>query len=197
MMLVEETQVAEAALPLATLKEHLRLGTGFAETDLQDSVLVSFLRAALAAIEARCSRALIARGFLLTLDGWAGAGAQPLPIAPVAGVTEVAVIDALGATTVLDPAAYRLQQDSFQPKLRPTGARLPAVPSGGGVEIRFEAGYGPDFAAVPDDLKQAVLLLAAHYYEFRHETALGQGCMPFGVTSLIARYRPVRMGLTG
>ena len=46
---------------------------------------------------------------------------------------------------------------------------------------------------LPADLGQAVLLLAAHYYEFRHETQLGDGCMPFGVTSLIERYRTVRV----
>ena len=39
------------------------------------------------------------------------------------------------------------------------------------------------------------MLLASHYYEYRDETALSQGCMPFGVTSLIARYRPIRLGL--
>jgi len=38
-----------------------------------------------------------------------------------------------------------------------------------------------------------VLLLAAHYYEHRTETALGEGCMPFGVASLIERYRKVRL----
>ena len=50
----------------------------------------------------------------------------------------------------------------------------------------------PDFTSL--NLAQAVLLLAAHYYDYRAETALGQGCMPFGVTSLIARYRPLRVG---
>ena len=41
----------------------------------------------------------------------------------------------------------------------------------------------------------AVLLLAAHYFEYRDETALSDGCMPFGVTSLIQRYRTVRFSL--
>jgi uncharacterized phiE125 gp8 family phage protein len=51
------------------------------------------------------------------------------------------------------------------------------------------------FDLLPADLQQAVLLLAAHYYEYRDEQSLGEGCMPFGVTSLIARYRALRMGL--
>lgn len=195
MMLVEETQVPEAALPIDALKDHLLLGSGFTESDLQDPVLVSFLRAALAAIEGRTSKALISRGFLMALDRWSSCEGQRLPVGPVQAVTEVTVVDAYGAATTIDPGSYRLQKDLFDPKLRPTGTRLPGVPTGGSVEIRFDAGYGAAFDAVPADLRQAVLMLAAHYYEYRSDTALSQGCMPFGVTSLIARYRPVRMGL--
>ena len=195
MMLVEETQVPEAALPIDALKDHLLLGSGFTESDLQDPVLVSFLRAALAAIEGRTSKALISRGFLMTLDRWSSCEGQRLPVGPVQALTEVTVVDAYGAATTIDPGSYRLQKDLFDPKLRPTGTRLPGVPTGGSVEIRFDAGYGAAFDAVPADLRQAVLMLAAHYYEYRSDTALSQGCMPFGVTSLIARYRPLRMGL--
>jgi len=43
-------------------------------------------------------------------------------------------------------------------------------------------------------LQQAVMLLSAHYHEFRHDTGLGEGCMPFGVTALIERFRVVRIG---
>ena len=37
------------------------------------------------------------------------------------------------------------------------------------------------------------MLLAAHYYEFRNETSLSDGCMPFGVSSLIERYKIMRI----
>lgn len=195
MMLVEETQVPEAALPVAALKDHLRLGSGFSESDLQDGVLVSFLRAAIAAIEARCSRALIERAFLLTVEDWKEVGAQPLLIGPVTAITEVLLVDVYGSATTVSTAAYRLQKDMFAPKLRAISGVLPHVPENGSAEIRFTAGYGSTFATVPDDLKQAVMLLAAHYYEYRDDTALSQGCMPFGVTSLVARYRPVRVGM--
>mgnify|MGYP006275865219 CR=1 FL=1 len=194
MFLLEENQIAEAALPVADLRQHLRLGTGFAEDTLQDPVLGSFLRAAFAAIEGRTSRALITRRFVLTLRDWRDQDAQPLPIAPVEGVVSVDVIDAEDTATTVDAADFRLDRDAFAPVLRARRA-FPAVPTGGRVEIRFDAGYGPDFADLPGDLRQAVLLLAAHYYEFRDETALSQGCMPFGVSSLIARYAPVRLGL--
>lgn len=80
------------------------------------------------------------------------------------------------------------------PRLMPAGGTLPGLPEGGAVEVRFSAGFGA-WGDLPADLAQAVLLLAAHYYEYRDETALAEGCMPFGVTSLIARYRRLRVGL--
>ena len=46
---------------------------------------------------------------------------------------------------------------------------------------------------VPADLAQAALMLAAHYHEYRDATALDGGCMPFGVSALIERYRPLRL----
>tara|TARA_R110002051_G_scaffold100315_2_gene170639 strand:- start:3081 stop:3335 length:255 start_codon:yes stop_codon:yes gene_type:complete len=79
--------------------------------------------------------------------------------------------------------------------LRTTSAALATIPRFGTVSITFEAGMGSDWSQVPADLQQAVFLLSAHYYEFRHETNLSDGCMPFGVSSLIERYRPMRLGM--
>ncbi len=91
-------------------------------------------------------------------------------------------------------SAYRLVQDMHLPSLRGTGSALPNIPSNGAATVHFGAGFGPSWSDVPADLKQAMLMLAAHYYEYRHETGLQSGCMPFGVTSLLERYRPMRLG---
>jgi uncharacterized phiE125 gp8 family phage protein len=194
MYLIEESQIPEAALPVARLRDHLRLGSGFVEDGLQDGLLGGFLRAAIAAVEARTGKALLARDFLCNLYRWRDVTGQVLPIAPVREVSQVTLVDAFGAGTVVDPAHYVLVADGEAPKLCPMGACLPSIPEHGSVEVRFRAGMAEAFGDLPADLAQAVMLLAAHYYEYRDETALGQGCMPFGVTSLIARYRPVRLG---
>jgi uncharacterized phiE125 gp8 family phage protein len=119
---------------------------------------------------------------------------QVLPIAPVRAVTQVLMVDRFGAGTVVASDSYTLAVDADTPKLVPVGTVLPCVPEYGSLEVRFEAGMAAVLGDLPADLAQAVMLLAAHYYEYREETALSQGCMPFGVTSLIARYRPVRLG---
>ena len=194
MYLIEESQIPEAALPVARLREHLRLGSGFAEDGLQDDLLDGFLRAAIAAVEARTGKALIVRDFLCSLQRWRDVTGQVLPIAPVRSVTQVQLVDRFGAGTVVASDRYALTVDNDTPCLNPMGTVLPSVPEYGTVEIRFQAGMAVAFGDLPADLAQAVMLLAAHYYEYRDETSLGQGCMPFGVTSLIARYRPVRLG---
>ena len=193
MMLIEETPVPLAALPVAEFKEHLRLGSGFAEDNLQDPVLESFLRAAMAAIEARTGKILIAREFSWTLTAWRDPMGQALPVAPVNTILELVLIDRLDVEAVVGPELYKLEADMQRPRLKPMGALLPSVPTGGSVRVRFDAGFGAAWGDLPADLGQAVLLLAAHYYEYRHETGLGDGCMPFGVTSLIERYRTVRL----
>lgn len=193
MILIEEASVPAVQLPLAEFKAHLRLGSGFGDEGLQDSVLESFLRAALAAVEARTGKMLLQRQFTWSLSAWRDALGQVLPAAPVSRITGVSLIDRSGDAQTVDPSMYWLARDTQQPKLMPTGFLLPPVPKGGSVEIAFSAGYAPSWAGIPEDLAQAVLLLAAHYYEFRSETQLVQGCMPFGVSSLIERYKTVRL----
>lgn len=192
-MLIEETAVPDAVLPVAEFRAHLRLGTGFGDESLQDPVLRSFLRAAMAAIEARTGKVLITRPFSWTLTAWRDPAGQTLPVAPVSDVTGVEIVDRAGTTDILDPVTYRLVQDSQRPRLQPVATVLPRVPQGGSVVVYFDAGFGPGWQDLPADLAQAVLLLAAHYYEFRNETTLSDGCMPFGVTSLIERYKVMRL----
>lgn len=194
MMLIEETTVPDAALPVEEFKAHLRLGSGFGQDNVQDAVLVSFLRAAVAAIEARTGKVLIERDFVLSVTAWRGSDAQILPVAPVKALTAMTRIDRAGVRTELAADLYWLERDAQQPRVRSVGYTLPNIPDAGAVEVAFRAGFGLVWGDVPADLGQAVMLLAAHYYEFRHETTLSEGCMPFGVTSLIERYRVMRLG---
>lgn len=194
-MLIEQTTVPDAALPVDQFKAHLRLGTGFDEASLQDGVLKGFLRAAIAAIEARTGKVLVSRDFTLIVDRWRQPDVLDLPVAPVNAVSGVVLEDAQGAQTAVAPTAWWLERDSQRPRLRSAGLMFPAIPTGGTVRIGFAAGMAADWGGLPADLGHAVMLLAAHYYEYRDATALGQGCMPFGVTSLIQRYRGLRLSL--
>ncbi|UWR21044.1 hypothetical protein [Sulfitobacter sp. S190] len=193
-MLIEETSVPDAALPVEAFKAHMRMGSGFGTQDVQHEVLRGFLRAAMAAIEARTGKALMRRTFRWTLAGWSDATAQSIPVAPVGEIAQLALISRTGMATVVDPAVYWLERDGHSPRIRPTGTALPGPEKGGELRVQLVAGFASDWAGLPGDLQQAVLMLAAHFYEYRHDTALSDGCMPFGVTSLIERFRMMRLG---
>ncbi|MEM8653618.1 MAG: head-tail connector protein [Pseudomonadota bacterium] len=194
MMLSEETTVPDAALPVEEFKAHLRLGSGFGDDSLQDAVLVSFLRAAVAAIEARTGKVLFERDFALSVNALSSVNAVAIPVAPLLAITAVSLVDQAGAETEIAADQFWAERDLHRPRLRSVGSALPTIPRAGAMVVAFTAGYGVGWVDIPADLRQAVLLLAAHYYEFRHETNLSEGCMPFGVTSLIERYRPIRLG---
>lgn len=191
MMLTEVARLGIAALPMAAFKTHLRLGSGFADDAAADLAVEAALRAGLAAIEARTGKALIARDFSVILTGWRDEEGQALPIAPVRQIVSVTLTDGAGVGVALSPGATRLVRDLHRPRLAPAGSYLPDVPTGGSVEIVFQAGFG-DWDAVPPDLQQAVLLLSARYYDDRSGLG-GAEAMPFGILSLIERWRNVRV----
>ena len=196
MMLVEVTHVPQTALPVEQFKEHLRLGTGFADDSLQDGLLESHLRAAMAAIEARTGKILIAREFRWNLTSWRSRSGQVLPVSPVEDVTQVVLIDRTGAEIAVDPDRWFLQPDQHRPVLRAIGADLPDVPEGGAVRMTLMAGYGPDWADLPRDLAQAVIILAGHYYQNRFAAHESAG-MPEVVRALIESYRNLRLFMGG
>ena len=190
-MLTELEPVPAAALPLAALRDHLRLGTGFADDAVQDAILEAALRAALAAIEARTARALVARAMSLRVTRWRDEAALVLPVGPVAALTGFEILDArgaardaLGRVALSHPAGGRQVVEG-------RGGALPAIPEGGSAVVGFIAGHGP-WEAVPADLRHAVTMLAASYYEDRG--AAREVAFPPVVAALIAPWRVLRLG---
>lgn len=193
MMLIEETAPAAEALPVAALREHLRLGSGFeiAEDTAETAALAGFLRAAIATIEARTGKVLLTRRFRMQLDDWRDRLGQALPLAPVISVEAVEIDDGRGTVTTVPAENWRLLRDTQRPMILPAGVMLPHVPRLGFVTVTFTAGFGSDWGAVPADLAQAVMMLAARYYEDRSFEG-SAGAMPFGVSALIERWRQIR-----
>lgn len=194
MMLNEEAPLPADKLPVAALRSHLRMGSGFdlPADPAEDAALAGFLRAAIAAIEARTGKVLLRRAFRLRLADWRDPGCQPLSLAPVASVETVSLDDGEGRLTTLPATRWRLRPDDQRPMLEARGGDFPPVPEGGSVEIHFTAGFGVDWAGVPADLAQAVMMLAARFYEDRGGDTGGASALPFGVASLVERWRAVR-----
>ena len=192
MMLTEETPVPQAALPVEEMKDHLRMGSGFADDGMQDGLIETYLRASLAAIEGRIGKMLFQRRFLWVLECWRDEE-QALPVAPVPGIVSVTLVDAAGGEVVVPAGAYRLVKDLHRPRLAGKGGALPIIPGEGLVKVAFDAGFGAVWTDIPVDLRQAVLLLAGEFYEHRHDDGVQGAGLPFGVVTLIERWRTVRI----
>ena len=197
MMLVEETTIPEAALPIAQFREHLRLGTGFADDTLQDGLLERYLRAGLAAIEARTGKILISRSFAWTVTAWRASDRQQFPVAPIEIVTGITLIDVSGTESIVSEASWQLMREATGPAIAGTSGSLPRIPSQGRARIGFIAGFGPLWSDTPADLAQAVLLLASHFYEYRHSAESNVAEMPPSVSALIAPHRTLRTFVGG
>ena len=193
MMLVEQTTVPTLALPISEFKDHLRMGTGFADDAVQDGVLESYLRSAMASIEARTGKILIEREFMWSLTPWRSLHQQAFPVAPVSLISAFRMLDRAGAVTLIDAGRYALQKDDHRPRLTAVGGSLATIPIGGSAEVIFEAGFAATWGDLPADIAHAVLMLAAHFYENRDVSGSGDAVMPYGVSSLIERYRTVRI----
>ena len=194
MELIETSGVAVEDLPVVAFRTHLRLGTGFANEASLDPELARYLTAAIARIEARTGKALLCRSYRLTLQAWRTADSQSLPVAPAASVEAIALRNRSGTAKLVAAERYRLIADRHRPQIVATGAVLPAIPHGGQVEIDFIAGFGVSWDAVPDDLAQAVFLLAARLFDARTGA---EAMMPATVAALIARWTPVRLTAGG
>lgn len=195
MILTEVSAPPVSAVPIRAFAEHLRLGTGFEDDGAEDAVLELYLRSAMAAIEARLGKALLARPFSWSVTGWREDSSQGLPIGPVQSVDAITLVAADGGETPVDPEVWSVLRDAQRPRLVGRfGRNLPRIPRGGHAEIRFTAGFGEEWSTVPADLRQASFLLAAHYYENRADYAVPGGTMPFGVLVLIEAYRATRLG---
>ena len=193
MILNDVAGIDPGVLPAAELRDHLRMGTGFDDDAADDAVLEQYLRAAVAAIEARTGKALFSRNFTWVITRWQSCDRQALPVAPVASVDGVSLLAANGVETVLDMAQFALERDEHRPILKATDGALPVIASTSEAELRFTAGYGAAWNDIPADLRQATLVLAATYFEYRQGERQGGDVIPFGVMALLEPYRAIRV----
>lgn len=193
MILTEISSISSGALPFYNFKNHLRMGTGFAEDDLQDPLIEAYLRAAISTIENKLGIVLIERQFQLNLTAWRDSQISVFPTRPVQAISSVTLNSGTGVPTLISQENYALRKDSQVPAVLGVGGCLPSIPVGGSVDIVFTAGFGPVWDDLPADLAQAVLLLAAHFYENRIGAPIPGGVLPMAVLALIDGYRPMRI----
>ncbi|MBB5518087.1 head-tail connector protein [Amphiplicatus metriothermophilus] len=177
---------AEEPVSLDEAKAHLRVTHGE-----EDGLIAVYLMAARRAIETRAGLAVLAQTWRLALDRPPGAPFA-LPRGPVSAVAAVEIAMRDGSASPVSPDLYDVET-GLGARLAPRGPWPHTDRLIGGVRIEFAAGW-PDADAVPEEIKHAIRLLAAHFYEHREAVATERvAALPQAVEALVAPYRGARL----
>jgi len=192
MALVLTSAPAVEPVSLDDAKAHLRI-----DGDGEDAIVATLVTVSRTHVERSLGRALITQGWQLVLDGWPVSPWLALPIMPVQAVGAITTYASDDAPTVFASDHYTLDAHSQPARLVLRGAQSWPVPGrrANGIEITLTAGYGDAAEDVPAPLRQALLLLIAHWYERREPVVLDAAAadVPATVAGLIAPYRTVRL----
>lgn len=182
------TPPAAEPVSLAETKAHLRV------THADEDILIGALIAsARRIVEARSGLALLAQTWDCYRDGWPQDGIVELPVSPLTAIAELAVYGEDDTKAAIDPSHYYADLASRPPRLLLRGSRTWPPPGRAlnGIAVTVEAGFGTASSDVPGPLRQAMLVLIAHWYEHRGDGEPPPVPATFDV--LIAPYREVRL----
>lgn len=189
MALRRTTDAATEPVTTAEAKAHLRVTTS---TD--DTLIDSLVKAARQMAENELGRALITQTWTRTLDEFPDAIRLYYP--PIISVTSLKYYDTAGVQQTLDPSLYSVDLKSEPGYVVPAyntcwPATLCTINA---VECVYTAGYGAA-AAVPQSIKNWMLLQVGHLYENREASMPGITItpMPF-IGGLLDQYRVMSFG---
>lgn len=190
MALVLKTAPASEPVSLAEAKAHLRV-----DSDHEDALIGQLIAAARLYVERALGLALITQGWSYFLDAWPRSSCVALPISPVQSVASVTLHEASGGAVEVMPESYAVDVLSKPARLLFKAAPQLLPRELNAFEIAFTAGYGDEAEDAPQPIRQAILLLVAHWFERREPVVLGLSAqeVPATVAGLLAPYRKMRL----
>jgi uncharacterized phiE125 gp8 family phage protein len=155
-------------LTLAEVKRHLNVLHA-----TEDAMISGFALAARRHVEETCSIALINQTQRVYLSAWPRDGKIPLYRPPLVSVTVVKYLDADEVEQTLAADQYHVIKNRIDPHiLRRKSATWPTLADHPqAVWVDYVCGYGTEPSVVPQDIRNAVLMLAEHLYFNRGETS--------------------------
>jgi uncharacterized phiE125 gp8 family phage protein len=183
------TPPAIEPVSLSEAKDFLRI-----LADDEDELLGTLITAARLMIEAASGRLLIEQGWRIVLDAWPQGSEIRLPLSPVRSVTAGRVHSASGPAEAVALSSLAFAEGSDPPLITIVGP----VPAPGraraAIEIDLVAGFGAARDTVPAPLRQAVLRLAARWFEHRGDVVSRDAVrLPAEIAALVAPFRRVRL----
>lgn len=172
--LILVTGPASEPVTLEEAKLHLRVDVAD-----DDGLISGLVAAARQAFEEVNGRALFTQTWKLILDGWPSAPYIALPRPPLASVTSVSYVESDGNTMVWGSSNYVVETLRTPGRIHlaenvtwPSASLRAASP----ITITYVAGWATT-EVIPQRYKQAILLLAGHWYENR-ENVVVSGAVP-------------------
>jgi len=178
---------AEQPVTLDEAKKHLRvLNTA------EDTLISALVMAATAHLEGRSGilgRALVTQTWEMRIDCFPWRRIE-LPMPPLQSVTSLKYIDDAGVEQTMPTADYVVDAQHMIGRIRPAhGTQWPStLDDEGAVRITFVAGYGAA-GAVPQPIKQAILLLVGHWWINREAVGEAGGPHALAVEALTQPFR--------
>lgn len=193
-----------AAEPITLVEAKSNLRIDHADEDSHINILIA---AARRLVERETARALITQTWQLFLDKFPTAMPDPdrrvqlirQPLPPLQSITHIKYVDTDGVLQTWPSADYRVDNASEPARITPEFEKQwPEIRSViNAVEIQFVAGYGNTGSDVPEELRQAMHVLVAHWYENREAVMTDLRELPEPVQlsfeSLISNYRVWRL----
>lgn len=179
---------------LAEAKQQVR-----ATSDAEDSLLESYIAAAVSRVERYTSRALLTQTWAAKIDSFGdpemcnGSGELIVPRPPLQSVSSIQYVDTDGDTQTLSSDTYTVDTDSQPGRiyLAPDKSWPSVYGKRHAVTITYVAGYGDAGSDLPADLVHALRLQFAHMFTHREPIVLGAiaTTIPQGIESLLWNYR--------
>jgi uncharacterized phiE125 gp8 family phage protein len=181
---------APAVEPVTTSEAKSHLRVDYAD---DDTLIGTLITAARQMVEAITRRALITQTWDLWLDAFPGEAHIEIPLPPLQSITSITYYDDADIATTFSSTNYYVdtKREPGRIVLRDTASWPSATLRGAnGAAIRFIAGYGLA-VAVPQQLKQATLLMVGHLYEHREAVSDERQLetLPLGFEYLLWPYR--------
>lgn len=189
---ISKTALLEAPATLPVTAAELRSHIWTLYPDTEDSQLEMYIKAATSHIETITWRRLVSQQWRLYLQDWPAYGIA-LPFGSVRSLDAVRWLDDDGVDHEL-----AVSDDYIPAIVGPDPMVIPvddSWPAGtlfdvDAIRVDFTAGFGAA-ADVPADLRHAIMLLAAHWYEVREAVMVGTTVrkVPYAVDALIAPWK--------
>jgi uncharacterized phiE125 gp8 family phage protein len=175
----------EEPVTLAEAKAFLRV----TESD-EDALITSAIKVGRSEVEKYIGQTVLTTSYTYLLDEFPPLDVLTVPRGPINSVTSIKYIDPDGVSQTLSTDVYDVDTRRRAGRIGlKAGQCWPATKGNtlNAVEIEFTAGMGDEAAAIDEDIKTAIKLVAARVFENREGD--NDSFLPFSAKSLLWKYR--------